>query len=720
MNIQINRTRKIFYHSNLLFSVRILIALLGTTLIPVFIGEVRAIIPLTLGVIAAAISDIDASPKQRLINLSILLTCFAIASFSVELLFPYPWLFLIGLIVSGFSFTILGALGQTFSVISFGTLLMATYTMLGVGLFQTPYILSSLLLLGALWYGLIAWIESIVQPIRTTHEYLNHTFLSLRDFLNAKAQMFDPDETDGFTRQTKELTVINQRFIQSMNRSKRSLFNRLRGDQGHQRVRMMLNYYFVAQDIHERANSAHVSYQTLSNQLKNSDILFRLSRLMSLQASACEKLADAILYRQPYQHNPLFERHFRLITESIQQANIQRATKLALLNIIKNLEGIDKQFRQINHVSYISKDIKNNNIVDNEVSGFRDAYERIKNNLTLKSLLFRHSVRISIIFAIGYAIIQTTHLQHGYWIIMTSLFVCQPNYSTTQKRLFLRVLGTITGIILGVFFVYLFDTLATQIFAIIISAWLFFIFRNSRYAFATVFITLLVFFSFNLTGESSWNVAWSRIIATLIGCGIAWLAVSLLWPDWKYRTLPNLVAMANQDNANYLTETNRQYQSQRVDNVDYRYARLEAHENSADLSALISIMSNEPKLNQTLIDTAFRFLTLNHTLISYISALGAHRTNELAPNIQAIFNETSHFMAAALKDSYINEEQCQTYIQALQLILEDADEHNQFKTDYQITQQLQLMLQILPDILKTSNVILMSNDISRSGSTQEL
>ncbi len=706
MKISLIPAKKIFYHSNLLFSIRVIVALLGATLIPIlFFGNVPAIIPLTLGVIAAAAADIDASPRQRLKNLSIILFCFVLATFSVEILFPYPWLFLIGLVTAGFTFTMLGVLGKTFAVISFGTLLISTYTMVGIDLFEQKFVLSSLLLLGAIWYSLVALIESIVQPIRTTQEYLSQSFLALHDFLNAKAQMFDPDETDGFKQQTQELTSVNQRVILSMNESKRSLFNRLRGDQGHRKVQVMLNYYFVAQDIHERANSAHTSYQVLSNHLKNSDVLFRLSRLMSLQAAACEKIAYAIKYRQPYDHNPLFDRYFKILSESIQNADISLSLKISLFNIVKNLEGIDKQFRQINQVSYISTDNKNNNIVENEVYSWKNAYERIINNLTLKSALFRHSARISLLFAIGYGIVQYTQIPHGYWIIMTSLFVCQPNYSTTQKRLFLRFFGTVIGIFLGVFFTYLFDTLATQIFAIITCGWLYFLFKNSRYAFATCFITMLVFFNFSLVGETSVDVAWIRIVATTIGAVIAFLAVSFLWPDWKYRTLPSLVAMASHDNAQYLNQTHRQYQSERIDNVDYRFARREAHENSADLSSLISIMSNEPKVNHELIDTAFKFLTLNHTFISYISTLGAHRTTKLTENIQDIFDQTNRFMVHALEHNTINDKQCSQYIDDLQKILDNFNHCGHTETDYQVTQQLQLMLQILPDIVQTSRSI---------------
>ncbi|MGQ7199369.1 FUSC family protein, partial [Escherichia sp. HC-TM1] len=31
-------------------------------------------------------------------------------------------------------------------------------------------------------------------------------------------------------------------------------------------------------------------------------------------------------------------------------------------------------------------------------------------------------------------------MHHGYWILLTSLFVCQPNYNATRHRLKLRII----------------------------------------------------------------------------------------------------------------------------------------------------------------------------------------------------------------------------------------------------------------------------------------
>lgn len=75
---------------------------------------------------------------------------------------------------------------------------------------------------------------------------------------------------------------------------------------------------------------------------------------------------------------------------------------------------------------------------------------------------------------------------------------------------------------------------------IVISGVLFFAFRNVQYAHATMFITLLVLLCFNLLGEG-FEVAGPRVFDTLVGCAIAWAAVTFIWPDWKFRALPAVV-----------------------------------------------------------------------------------------------------------------------------------------------------------------------------------
>ncbi len=112
--------------------------------------------------------------------------------------------------------------------------------------------------------------------------------------------------------------------------------------------------------------------------------------------------------------------------------------------------------------------------------------------------------------------------------LLTSLFVCQPNYNATRHRLKLRIIGTLVGIAIGIPVLWFVPSLEGQLELLVITGVLFFAFRNVQYALATMFITLLVLLFFNLLGEG-FEVALHRVIDTLIGCAIAWAAVSYIW-----------------------------------------------------------------------------------------------------------------------------------------------------------------------------------------------
>ncbi|GAA5106968.1 YccS family putative transporter [Orbus sasakiae] len=705
MNTLRSSLRQVFYHSNVLYSVRILISLAGTTFIPWYFGEIKATIPLTLGVVAAALTEIDTRLLNRLVNLFITLICFSLATFSVQILFPYPLIFIIGLVLSTFVFTMLGALGQRYGVIAFGSLLIAAYTMLGHQMFDDFYSQPLYLLVGAIWYNLVSFVESIIQPIRTTQQSLSVSFFRLGQYLDAKAALFDPDETEGFKAQLSQLAQANDQLIDALNQTKHSLFNRLKSYRGQAYIRNMLNDYFVAQDIHERASASHVRYQTLSQQFKHSDILFRFARILNLQAKACTKLAVCIKYNQNYQHDPIFEKYFSYLEEAItcHQGNAKLIN--SLMHLMKNLQSIDLLLSNINNEQQLSGQYTQRQLIDDKLSGFKDSWLRIKQNLTVKSPLFRHAVRMSLVFFVGYSIIQLSGLQHGYWIILTSLFVCQPNYSTTKYRLRLRVMGTIGGIIIGVPLTYLLPNIEAQLVLIILSGWLFFLFKNSQYAYATLFVTLLVFFSFGLVGESSITVASSRIVATIIGCAIAWFAVSFIWPDWKFRNLSKLVERACHDDCHYLALIGSQYLSGKNNDAMYRQVRRSVHENNAELSSLISIMTKEPHVNQDIIDNAFRFLTVNHTLISYISTLAAHRDKTISHDILSLFDDTCVFIINSLHGNQKMDKDL-PHLRTVITDLVEKEPNDLNQNDLLVLQQLLLILDVLPETAQLASELM--------------
>ncbi|HHQ4310767.1 TPA: YccS family putative transporter [Serratia fonticola] len=694
------KIRRYTYNSNLLYNLRIFIALAGASAVPWWLGVPKLTIPLTLGVVAAALADLDDRLAGRLRNLLITLVCFFVASTSIELLFPYPWLFALGLTTSTCGFILLGALGQRYATIAFGALLIAVYTMLGTSMYDAWYQQPTLLIIGAVWYNLLTLIGHLLFPIKPLQENLARCYEQLANYLDAKANLFDPDAESDADLPWVDVAMANSTLVTTLNLTKASLLTRLKGDRGQRGTRRTLHYYFVAQDIHERASSSHVQYQALSQQFRHSDILFRFQRLLAKQARACQQLAQSILLRQKYLHSPRFEPAFSRLEEALTRITItpeNRELTRALSHLLKNLRAIDAQLANIeSEQSLASGHTEENNLSDDRLTGWSDIRLRISRHLTPQSALFRHAIRMSVVLCVGYAFIQLTGMQHGYWILLTSLFVCQPNYNATRRRLALRIIGTLAGILIGLPILYFVPSLEGQLILIVISGVLFFAFRTVQYAHATMFITLLVLLCFNLLGEG-FEVAAPRVYDTLLGCAIAWAAVSFIWPDWKFRQLPAMVRKTLNADCRYLDAILVQYHQGKDNGLPYRIARRDAHNSDAELASVISNMSADPKADKTIQEAAFRLLCLNHTLLSYISALGAHRERLESAAVLDLLNDAVCYVDGALHHDAHDRQRITQALEALSERITALVPEPESKEQL-VLQQIGLVLELLPEL----------------------
>ncbi|OON40822.1 TIGR01666 family membrane protein [Izhakiella australiensis] len=691
-----------------LYNLRILLALIGTTAVPLWLQQITWTIPLTLGVVAAALTDLDDRLTGRLRNLVITLTCFCIASVSVELLYPWPWLFIIGLGLSTWGFILLGALGQRYATIAFGALLIALYTLLGVGLFPQWYLQPFLLLLGAAWYNLLTLCGHLIFPIRPLQENIASTFIQLSHYLEAKASLFDPDVETGDNRGMIEVAMTDSRLVEQLNITKASVQSRLRGDQGQRGTQRTLHYYFAAQDIHERASSSHVKYDALRKAFRHSDILFRFQRLLTLQAKACERLAETILLRRQYQHDPRFEYHFANLRITLAQLDAGAgypAERKAMHFLLNNLRAIDAQLATIESEQRLAQPhVSENQLSNDGLTGWQDIRLRFSRHLSASSPLFRHAVRMSLLLCCSYAMIQFTGMKHGYWILLTSLFVCQPNYNATKSRLTLRVAGTLAGILIGLPVLWLVPAVQGQLLLIVISGVLFFAFRTVQYAHATMFITLLVLLCFNLLGEG-YEVALPRIIDTLIGCALAWMAVSWIWPDWRFRDFPSVIRRTLNAHCRYLDAILVQYHQGKDNRVDYRIARRNAHNAAAELAAVVANRSDRKADSTLQEEDAFRLLCLTHSLLSYISALGAHREKLEDEALLLLLDDTVCYVDDALQPEVAISPALDKQHSLLLKRIETVESQVEGNA-HLILQQISLLLALLPELTELQSRII--------------
>ncbi|MEG3064136.1 MAG: YccS family putative transporter [Comamonas sp.] len=618
------------------YGLRISIALGAVMALCWWQDRLPQVIALFLGIIVSALAETDDSWRGRTRALAATLLCFALVAFSVEALLRQPLGFVLALVLFTFVFTLLGAAGERYRAIASASVILALYTAIsmapGAGHAAAPgaWPVPVLLLAGAAWYGLLSVGWCALFPHAPVRQNLASLFEQLGAYLRLKASLFEPVRAVDLERRRMALAQTNGRVVAQLNIVKESLFNRLgpRPLADGEMLRHM-NLYFIAQDIHERASSSHYRYNEWAQLLFHSDVLYRCQRVLSLQGAACSQLAEALRLRAPFQPDAEGARAMEDLRGAIdylaarQQPAWQHALR-SLRALVRNLSTLDAQIAAAAHPT-AGAALADPSLFNRRPRTLAEAWARIRAQLHPSAPLLRHALRLSLALGAGFVAMQFTDPEHGYWILLTTLFVCLPTYGATLARVAQRILGTVIGLVAGWALMRLFPGLPAQALITVAAGVLFFVTRTQRYVTATAAITLLVLLCFHQTTGNAYALIWPRLLDTLIGAAIATAAMLLVLPDWQGRRLHLLVAQAIAAHAAYLREIMSQYASGKDDDLDYRLARRNAHNADAALSTALSQLLLEPRAVRRHARVGMQLLLLSHTLLNYLSALGAHR-----------------------------------------------------------------------------------------------
>ncbi len=691
--------------------------------------------PLILGVIAGGLADLDNGLTGRLKNIVFTVIAFSVSSLSVQITFDQPILLTSTFTALAFIFTIFGAAGNRYRTISFATLVVAVYTCLSHEPNTTNYLNTFLLLCGTLLYSGSSLLTHILFPNRPVQEGMANAYEALSRYLHTKADFFDPDEADNLEQQQINLAMKNTQVITAFNTCRNALFYRMRGQHRHPRTTRMLRYYFVAQDIHERISSSHVHYQAFAEQMCHTDLIFRIQRLLRLQAQACADFAQSLRHNgTAYQYAAKLERATQGAEKSLQYyAKNQQGSEIApyrVQRLLDNIMHVSLQFSHLGKAKVDDFDPKENvGLSSPDVRGFKGAWKALKAQSTLQSSVFRHAVRMSIIAFICCLIVQfmpqfnayfvassNTNLHLGFWVLLTAVFVCQPNYSATKSRLVQRILGTVAGVLVGSALPLLSITNEIKLVIIVAMTTLFFLFRSNKQSYATFFITIQAIMGLSITGYDVTTFFVPRVMDTVVGALVSGAAVYLLWPDWRYLSLEKTGAQAIHSNGGYLRAVLNELQQYVPSNdVTYRTARRLSHDRAATLSSTLSDMSSEAKKYGDKLQDGFLLLKINYSLISYISALGAYRDQIHCKDEQEIeffakFFPVAEKVVAALEHlSVWNREQFQVAITELQNDIEDlrpnySDSSSETESQsYVLWQQLVMISELLQPCYQALN-----------------
>ncbi|WP_028694967.1 YccS family putative transporter [Pseudomonas cremoricolorata] len=632
--------RRLWGQDKFSYSIRVTVALTGSMAWCWYQDEMSLLIPLFLGIIASALAETDDGWRGRLSALLVTLGCFAIAALSVELLFPYPWLFAVSLAVATFALTMLGALGERYGAIASATLILSVYTMIAVdqrgGQLSDFWHEPLLLVTGAAWYGLLSVLWQLLFANQPVQQSLAKLFFELGRYLKLKAALFEPVRNLDLEARRVELAHQNGKVVAALNAAKEIILHRVGNAQPNSKVSRYLKLYFLAQDIHERVSASHYPYNALAETFFHSDVMFRCQRLLRQQGSACQRLSHSIRLRQPFDYDTQFAEALEDLHASLdflrgQNNPAWRGLLRSLRALAANLATLDRLLAAASNPDSLA-DASDSSLLDRSPRTLQDVGKRLRTQLTPTSLLFRHALRLSLALLVGYGMVHLIHPSQGYWIILTTLFVCQPNYGATRRKLVQRIFGTAVGLTVGWALFDLFPSPLVQSMFAVVAGVVFFVNRTSHYTSATAAITLMVLFCFNQIGDG-YGLFLPRLFDTLVGSLIAILAVFLFLPDWQGRRLNKVLANTLTCASLYLRQIMQQYAEGKRDDLAYRLARRNAHNADAALSTTLANMLMEPGHFRKEADVGFRFLVLSHTLLGYLSGLGAHRETALPAEV---------------------------------------------------------------------------------------
>jgi uncharacterized membrane protein YccC len=170
-----------------------------------------------------------------------------------------------------------------------------------------------------------------------------------------------------------------------------------------------------------------------------------------------------------------------------------------------------------------------------------------------KSLLFRHAARVALVCGLDVSIILIFHIDHGYWLLMTSIIVLQPHVSGTMRRGLERIGGTVAGgILAAVLAVALHSPLATAAVLFPLALFALAILPVSYAAFAFFLTPAFVLAWLPYSGD--WQLALNRTANTIAGAAISVLAMAFLFPIYERDRAPQFLRASLAADRRYLAE----------------------------------------------------------------------------------------------------------------------------------------------------------------------
>jgi uncharacterized membrane protein YccC len=249
---------------------------------------------------------------------------------------------------------------------------------------------------------------------------------------------------------------------------------------------------------------------------------------------------------------------------------------------------------------------------------------RLQDNLTFRSLTFRHALRLGVMATVAVALPTLLNLPHGAWVPLTAMVILKPNFGGTYLQAKQRVVGTVAGSVMGaILAAAITELLALDLLLVLFGIPAFSLIARN-YGLGVLFLTPFIVLLLNTVQPGDWEVAAIRSFNTVIGGLLALLAGYLLWPSWERERLPEQLARTIAANRDYFLGVIAGYRGQTSDPAALRSTRTQAQLENANAAAAFQRLLSEPEVQHGPIGPTYALVTYNQRFYDSVTTLAVN------------------------------------------------------------------------------------------------
>jgi uncharacterized membrane protein (TIGR01666 family) len=611
--------------------VRITAAILTPVLLFGYFNLLPVGLAVALGALSVSITDAPGPIHHRrngLMVCSLLVFAMALLAGYAE---PYPWLFALLLPVMCFVFSIIGVYGARATAVGLASLIIfVIQTQQRVTGMEVVYN-ALFILAGGAWYLVLSSLLYSLRPYRIIQQALGDYVMSVAAYLRAKAVFYDK----GFSYEKDYADILSvQVKVQAQQALVAELLFKTRSvvKESTHTGRVLMMVFLDVTDLFEIVMTSHQDYEKLHGYFGESGILEEYRQLINTLAEELDQVGIALKSGRRSGHDETVDEeistereHLKALrAEKLDPANLEGF--ISLRHILDSIDELSTRIRSLHQYTGYDKKLRKKKIDRPDPETFithqpLDA-QLVFDNLSFRSNIFRHSLRISAAALFAYIISWFLPLGHSYWILLTVIVILKPGYGLTRTRNFERLVGTIIGALLGALLLYLVRDRTVIIVFLGVSMIGAYSFMRKTYFISVILMTLYILLMFHLLEPQDFKtILTDRIIDTTIGSVIAFGFGYLFAPVWEHEQVHVFMSVALADIANYYRVTAELFTGKTGEARETVAFRRNSWVSMANLSDAFTRMLSEPKSKQRNIEYVHQFVVAAHMLNSHIATL---------------------------------------------------------------------------------------------------